>query len=94
MMMENSEKNTLTEFAEKIVNKKASVMAIFLLESMKYISFIAGQTLIFLGPILTFLVNDKKYYDFINLLEKRENVEFLISKIEDLHFNMKLIIYE
>ena len=89
MMMENTEKKTLSEFAEKIVNKKASVLAIFLLESTKYISFIAGQTLIFLGPILTFFVNDKKYYDFINLLEKRENVEFLISKIEDLHFNMK-----
>ena len=89
MMMKNTEKNTLTEFAEKIVNKKASVLAIFLLESTKYISFIAGQTLIFFGPILTLVVNDKKYYDFINLLEKRENVEFLISKIEDLHFNMK-----
>ena len=89
MLMENDEKNTLIEFAEKIVNKKASVLAIFLLESTKYISFIAGQTLIFLGPILTLFVNDKKYYDFINLLDKRENVEFLISKIEDLHFNMK-----
>lgn len=89
MMMKNTEKNTLTEFAEKIVNKKASVLAIFLLESTKYISFVAGQTLIFLGPILTLFVNDKKYYNFINLLEKRENVEFLISKIEDLHFNMK-----
>ena len=89
MMMKNTEENTLTEFAEKIVNKKASVLAIFLLESTKYISFVAGQTLIFLGPILTLFVNDKKYYDFINLLEKRENVEFLISKIEDLHFNMK-----
>ena len=88
-MMKNTEKNTLTEFAEKIVNKKASVLAIFLLESTKYISFVAGQTLIFFGPILTLFVNDKKYYDFINLLEKRENVEFLISKIEDLHFNMK-----
>ena len=88
-MMKDTEKNTLSEFAEKIVNKKASVLAIFLLESTKYISFIAGQTLIFLGPILTLFVNDKKYYDFINLLEKRENVEFLISKIEDLHFNMK-----
>ena len=89
MMMINTEKTTLTEFAEKIVNKKVSVLAIFLLESTKYISFIAGQTLIFLGPILTLFVNDKKYYDFINLLEKRENVEFLISKIEDLHFNTK-----
>ena len=89
MMMKNTEKNTLTDFAQKIVNKKVSVLAIFLLESTKYISFVAGQTLIFLGPILTLFVNDKKYYNFINLLEKRENVEFLISKIEDLHFNMK-----
>ena len=89
MMMKNTEKSTLTKFAKKIVNKKASVLAIFLLESTKYISFIAGQTLIFLGPILTLFINDKKYYTFINLLEKRENVEFLISKIEDLHFNMK-----
>ena len=88
-MMKNTEKNTLSQFAEKIVDRKVSVLAIFLLESTKYISFVAGQTLIFLGPILTLFVNDKKYYDFINLLEKRENVEFLISKIEDLHFNMK-----
>ena len=87
--MKNTEKDTLTRFAEKIVNKKASVLAIFLLESTKYISFIAGQALIFFGPILTLVVNDKKYYNFIDLLEKRENVEFLISKIEDLHFNMK-----
>ena len=86
--MKNTEKDTLTRFAEKIVNKKASVLAIFLLESTKYISFIAGQTLIFFGPILTLVVNDKKYYNFIDLLEKRENVEFLISKIEDLNFNM------
>ena len=84
--MENAEKNTLIEFAEKIVNKKVTVLAIFLLESMKYISFIAGQTLIFFGPVLTMFVNDKKYYDFISLLEKRENVEFLISTIEELHF--------
>ena len=86
-MMKNTEKNTLSEFAEKIVDRKVSVLAIFLLESTKYISFVAGQTLIFLGPILTLFVNDKKYYDCINLLEKKENVEFLISKIEDLHFN-------
>ena len=85
--MKNDEKNTLIEFAQKIVDKKASVLAIFLLESTQYISFVAGQTLIFFGPILTLLINDKKYYDFVNLLEKRENVEFLISKIEDIQYN-------
>ena len=88
MIMKNDDKNTLIRFAEKIVEKKISVLAIFLLESTKYISFIAGQTLIFLGPVLTLFVNDKKYYNLINLLEHKENVEFLISEIEDLHFKM------
>ena len=87
-MMKKNDKNILTLFAEKIVDKKVSVLAIFLLESTKYVSFIAGQALIFFGPILTLFIEDKKYYDFIALLDKRENVEFLISKIEDLHFNI------
>ena len=63
MMMKNTEKNTLTKFAEKIVNKKVSVLAIFLLESTKYISFVAGQALVFFGPILTLFVNDKKKHN-------------------------------
>jgi hypothetical protein len=87
-MMKKNDKNILTLFAEKIVDKKVSVLAIFLLESTKYVSFIAGQALVFFGPILTLFIEDKKYYDFIALLDKRENVEFLISKIEDLHFNI------
>ena len=87
--MKNAEKTTLTEFAKKIVDKRVSVLAIFLLESTKHISFIAGQTLIFFGPILTLFVKDKKYYDFINLLEERKNIEFLISEIECLHFKTK-----
>ena len=69
--MNNTDKNTISHFAIKIVEKGLSVPAIFLLESTKYISFIAGQTLIFLGPLLTVFVNDKKYYSFIQLLEKR-----------------------
>tara|TARA_B110000438_G_scaffold275581_1_gene296644 strand:- start:564 stop:836 length:273 start_codon:yes stop_codon:yes gene_type:complete len=88
MNVKNDDKNILVEFAQKIVDKKASVLAIFLLESTKYISFIAGQVFIFFGPFLTMFINDKKYYNFVNLLEKKENVEFLISKIEDLHFNI------
>tara|TARA_Y100001970_G_C13797300_1_gene633236 strand:+ start:421 stop:687 length:267 start_codon:yes stop_codon:yes gene_type:complete len=87
--MNNTDKNTISHFAIKIVEKGLSVPAIFLLESTKYISFIAGQTLIFLGPLLTVFVNDKKYYSFIQLLEKRENIEFLINQIEKTHLSLK-----
>ena len=77
-----NDKELIIEFAKKIVQRGLSVPAIFLLESTKYISFIAGQTLIFFGPILTIFVKDKKYYDFIDLIEKKENIEMLIDQIE------------
>ena len=87
--MNIDDKNTLVHFAKKIVSKGMAVPAIFLLESTKYISFIAGQTLIFLGPILTIFVSDKKYYNFTQLLEKRENIEFLITQIEEANLSLK-----
>ena len=77
-----NDKELIIEFAEKIVQRGLSVPAIFLLESTKYISFIAGQTLIFFGPILTIFIKHKKYYDFIDLIEKKENIEMLIDQIE------------
>ena len=89
MLMNIDDKNTLVHFAKKIVSKGMAVPAIFLLESTKYISFIAGQTLIFLGPILTIFVGDKKYYNFTQLLEKRENIEFLITQIEEANLSLK-----
>ena len=55
----------------------------------KYISFVAGQTLIFLGPILTFFVSDEKYYSFIELLERKRNIEYLITQIEELNLAYK-----
>lgn len=88
MLMKIDDKNNLIEFAQKIVSKGMAVPAIFLLESTKYISFIAGQTLIFLGPILTIFVSDKKYYNFTQLLEKKENIEFLITKIEEVSLSL------
>ena len=85
--MNNTDKNTISHFAIKIVEKGLSVPAIFLLESTKYISFIAGQILIFLSPILTFFVNDKKYNQFIELIEKRKNIELLIVQIEKINIS-------
>ena len=80
-----NEEEMIYEFAEKIVNKGLTIPTIFLLESTKYISFIAGQILIFLGPVLTFFINDKKYNQFIELIEKRQNIELLIVQIEKIN---------
>jgi hypothetical protein len=80
--MKTEEKELIKTYAKKITDKNLSVTAIFLLESTKYISFVGGQALIFLGPLFTIFINEDKYYKFIELLEKRENIEFLICEIE------------
>ena len=89
--MNNDKKKDIEVFATKIIDKGMAVPAIFLFESTKYISFIAGQTLIFFGPILTLFVNDKKYYKFVKLLEDKKNIETLITTIEEKHFESKNI---
>ena len=89
--MNNDTEQDIEVFASKIIDKGMAVPAIFLFESTKYISFIAGQTLIFFGPVLTLFVNDKKYYKFIKLLEDKKNIETLITRIEEKHLEAKNI---
>jgi len=73
---------TISNLAKEIVDRGMSVPAIFFLESTKYISFIGSQFLVFLGPIATCFINNKKYYNFAEILEEKGNVEFLLNEIE------------
>ena len=77
-----NEQNILSKFARRIVDKGMTVPALFFLESTKYVSFIGSQLMVFFGPILTSFVNSEKYYNFSELLEDKENVEFLLDEIE------------
>ena len=73
---------TISNLAKEIVDRGMSVPAIFFLESTKYISFIGSQFLVFLGPIVTCFINNKKYYNFAEILEEKGNIEFLLNEIE------------
>ena len=77
-----NDQKIISNLAQEIVNRGMSVPAIFFLESTKYISFIGSQFLVFLGPIATCFINNQKYYDFIKILEKKSNIEFLLNEIE------------
>ena len=72
----------ISNLAKEIVNRGMAVPAIFFLESTKYISFIGSQFLVFLGPIATCFINNKKYYNFAEILEEKGNIEFLLNEIE------------
>ena len=87
--MKNKEKSLIHKFAKIIVERQLSVPAIFFLESTKYISFVGSQALVFFGPVLTVFINENKYKQFVEILEKRENIECLISKIENYNIGLK-----
>ena len=77
-----NDQKIISNLAKEIVDRGMSVPAIFFLESTKYISFIGSQFLVFLGPIATCFINNKKYYNFTEILEKKSNIDFLLNEIE------------
>ena len=74
----------ITQLAEKITSHGMSTPAIFFLEMVKYVSFLGSQLMVFFGPIITVFVEGHQYYEIAELLEDRENVEFLLTEIERL----------
>ena len=82
-------KKIISDLAKDIVQRGLSVPAIFFLESSKYVSFIGSQFLVFLGPIATCFINNKKFYNLTSILEKKSNIEFLISEIERINLKTK-----
>ena len=79
-----SDKQIISNLAEKIVRHGMAIPAIFFLEMVKYLSFFGGQLMIFFGPIITVFITSQSYYKIAELLEDRKNVEFLLIQIEQL----------
>ena len=77
-----SDRQLISNLAEKIVRHGMAVPAIFSLEMVKYMSFIGSQLMVFFGPVITVFIQSKSYYKITHLLEERQNVEFLMLEIE------------
>ena len=84
-----SDKQLISDLAEKVVNHGMAVPAIFFLDMMKYLSFFGGQLMVFFGPIITAFISSQSYYKFAELLEDRNNVEFLMFEIERMESDNK-----
>jgi len=84
-----SDKQLISDLAEKVVNHGMAVPAIFFLDMMKYLSFFGGQLMVFFGPIITAFISSQSYYKFAELLENRNNVEFLLLEIERMESDNK-----
>ncbi len=76
------EEEILEKVAMKAVEWRMAVPAIIFLESIKPLNYIGSQVMVFFEPIVQSLFNFKYYEAFRSAMERRENVENLLQKIE------------
>ena len=74
----------LEKIAQGVVRRGMAAPAVLFLELNKPLSFVASQSLIVLTPFLAPFVGVDNVHRYSRLLEKRENVERLIERIEQL----------
>jgi hypothetical protein len=72
----------LEKIAKKVVQWHMTVPAIMFLESIKPLNYIGAQAMIFFEPIVQSVFSFKDYDTFRMAMERRENVENLLRKIE------------
>jgi hypothetical protein len=78
------EAEIMTKMAGKVVEWKMTVPAILFLESVKPLNYIGAQAMVFFEPFVQAIFNLKDYDTFREMMERRENVERLLLKIEEL----------
>lgn len=83
-LTEEQIKSLIDSLANKIAERKLENMAVLFLEMHKPLAFITSQSLLVAMPLLGPLIGTEKLTDFSKLLSKRENIELLISRIEEI----------
>jgi hypothetical protein len=76
------QKELLAKIADQVVKRKLTVPAIMFLESVKPLSFVGSQALVFFQPIVQAVLNRREYDEIVLMMEERENVEQLLLEIE------------
>ncbi|MCX6826048.1 MAG: hypothetical protein NTV06_02085 [candidate division Zixibacteria bacterium] len=78
----DEENAILEKLALKVVRWRMAVPAILFLESVKPLNYIGSQALVFFEPMVQTVFNFKDYETLRMAMERRENVENLLQKIE------------
>lgn len=76
------QREVLARVAERLIARRLTAPAIFVLESSRPLSFVASQALVFFQPIVQGLLGVKDYAVFAAAIEDRANIEWLIEKLE------------
>ena len=72
----------MARLARKVVSRELSMPAIMLLQSVRPLSCIGSQAMVFLRPFLTPLFNGADYDRVVAILDRRDGIAALIDAIE------------
>ncbi|MFQ5906566.1 MAG: hypothetical protein ACE5JA_08335 [bacterium] len=75
--------------ARAIVERRLTAPAIFFLETVKPLSFVGSQAMVFLQPIIQAVFPFRSYNEFSVMMEDRKNAEALIREMERLEAEQK-----
>ena len=79
----------LKRVASEIVSRRLTAPAIFFLESCSPLSFVGSQGMIALEPFIQAIFDLPDYRRFALMMERRENVNRLITMIEAINYEQK-----
>jgi hypothetical protein len=77
-----TEEEILEKLSGWIVKRGLTTPAILVLETHRHMNFVASQVVVFLQPMLTVLFDSAGIETVVRMMEKRENVERLLIRIE------------
>ena len=72
------------KIAERVIQFKVAPVAVVFLESVKPLSFLGSQLMVFFTPMVTAFTTGNLYEEMTAFFEERSNIELLIQKIEEL----------
>jgi hypothetical protein len=77
------DKQLLDRLADSLARRRLVTPAIFLLESMRPLSFVASQAMVFFRPLLDAVLRRPETWDRLSaLLARRGAVELLVRRLE------------
>ncbi len=74
----------IEKVAKFIVERKLAPAALMTIESLRPLNFLGSQIMIFVAPFAQILFKAKEYQEFAVLIEKDENINHLLNRIDEL----------
>ena len=76
------QREVLQKIVDEVTRRRLTPIAVFTLESLRPLSFLASQALVVLGPIVQPILSTAEYDVFCDALENRDNVDWMLDRLE------------